>query len=159
MVRYPPGWGPGSVPAGSWRPGGRFVKVRRPRTPPQRLYVTPRQAPIGANGTAQSVIAANGTATVRVGPSGVGTRWYPQQCTISTTSGATDTSTCTGYLGPVAVPSQIVFQSYAGGGDVQGLAVPMMQPGDLLTVIWAGGKTGDLATLTVIGDQSILSPG
>ena len=133
--------------------------MRRPPSPPQHRYVTPRTAPIGANGVGQSVIGAGGSATVRVGPAGVGTRWFPQQVTLATTSGPADLSTAIGYLGPVAAPSQVVFTSYKGGGDVQGLAIPMMQPGDLLTVVWSGGKTGDAATLVIIGDQSVLSPG
>jgi len=103
-------------------------------------------------------VGGGGSATVRIGPSGLGTRWYPQQCTLSTTTGPADTSTAIGYLGPVATPAQVVFTSYAGGGDTQGLAIPMMQPGDLLTVVWSGGHPGDYATLQIIGDQTVLTP-
>lgn len=144
--------------AGSWLPQIGFAKMLPPRRPPQHVYTQVRSAPIGGNGTGQSVVGGGGAATVRIGPSGTGTRWYPQQVTVSTTSGAADTSTCTIYLGPVAVASQVIAQSYAGGGDVLGLAIPMMQPGDLLTAVWAGGTPGDHATLVIIGDQDVLTP-
>jgi hypothetical protein len=143
--------------AGSWLPQTRAARMMPPRRPPMTAYTTPAAAPIGANGVGQTIVAG-GTATVRIGPSGLGTRWYPNQCTLSTTSGTADTSTAIVYLGPVATPSQVIFTSYAGGGDIQGLAVPMMQPGDLLTVVWSGAKNGDHATLVVIGDQQVLTP-
>lgn len=143
--------------AGSWLPQIGFRKMVPPARPPVTAYTSPASAPIGAAGVGQTVVAG-GTATVRIGPSGLGTRWYPNQCTLSTTSGTADSSTAIGYLGPVAVQSQIVFTSYAGGGDIQGLAVPMMQPGDLLTVVWSGARNGDQATLTIVGNQQVLTP-
>lgn len=144
--------------AGGWMPQIRFAPMRRPPSPPQRLYRATATSQIGGYGVGQSVVSA-GTATVRVGPSGVGTRWYPQQLTISTTSGVTDTSTCIVYLGPSAVPAAILWQSQSGGADVGGAAIPMMQPGDLITAVWSGAKNGDLATLRVIGDLQALVPG
>jgi hypothetical protein len=147
---------PRAIPAGGWG-SAPPARVRRPPSPPVRRYTQRRTAPIGGNGVAQSVVAA-GKATVRIGPSGTGTRWYPQQITLATTSGAADTSTATGYLGPVATSSSVIFQSYAGGGDIIGLAVPVMQPGDLLTVVWSGAHNGDWAQLVITGDQEILSP-
>lgn len=148
---------PRAVAAGGWgaSPPGR---LGRPPSPPIHRYSQRRTAPIGGNGVAQSVAAA-GKATVRIGPSGVGTRWYPQQVTLATTSGAADVSTATGYLGPVATSNSVIFQSYTGGGDTLGLAIPMMQPGDLLTVVWSGAHNGDWAQLVIVGDQEILSPG
>lgn len=143
--------------AGSWLPQIGFRKMVPPKRPPVMAYTQPATAPIGANGIGQTVVSG-GAATIRIGPSGLGTRWYPNQCTLATTSGAADNSTAIGYLGPVATQSQIVFTSYAGGGDIQGLAIPMMQPGDLLTVVWSGAKNGDLATLAIIGSQQVLTP-
>jgi hypothetical protein len=143
--------------AGSWIPQIGFRKMVTPKRPPVTAYTTPASAPIGANGIGQTVVA-NGSATVRIGPSGLGTLWYPNQVTLATTTGAADTSTAIGYLGPVATQSQIVFTSYAGGGDVQGLAIPLMQPGDLLTVVWSGAHNGDQATLVIIGQQQVLTP-
>jgi len=35
------------------------------------------------------------------------------------------------------------------------LAVPMMQPGDLLIAVWTGGNPGDWASMAVIGDQEV----
>jgi hypothetical protein len=144
--------------AGSWLPQIGYRKMVRPQTPPVTRYTGTGQAPIGASGVGQSIVGGGGAATVKIGPSGLGTRWYPQQVSLSTTTGAADTSTAVGYLGPAATPSQVLFTSYQAGGDVQGLAIPMMQPGDLLTVIWAGGHPGDLATLIITGNQQVLIP-
>ena len=156
-----PGWYPGvprAVPAGGWLRQIGFRKMLSPARPAVQAYDHVRTAPIGGYGVAQTTVNASGKATISIGPSGLGTRWFPQQVTISTTSGAADASTAIGYLGPSAIPAAIVFTSYAGGGDTQGLAIPMMQPGDLLTVVWSGGKSGDTATLVIIGDQTVLSP-
>ena len=63
-----------------------------------------------------------------------------------------DSSTAIGYLGPPGeVAANILFQSYAGGGDVQGIAIPALQPGDFITCVWSGGHPGDTATLRIIG--------
>ena len=123
------------------------------------LYQVPVQSQIGGYGVAQGVVGAGGGAQVQIGPSGLGTVWYPQQVVISTASGAADSSTCIGYLGPPSpVASSILFQSYAGGGDVQGIAVPVLQPGDFITCVWSGGHPGDTATLRVIGALQALVP-
>lgn len=136
------------------------VKMHRPPSPPVHLYQVQAQSQIGGYGVGQSVISAAGTATVKIGPSGLGTTWYPQQAVLSTTSGASDSSTATGYLGPAgAVTQNILFTSYTAGGDVQGIAVPAMQPGDFITVVWSGGKSGDLATVRIIGNLTALVPG
>lgn len=147
---------PRATPAGGWLNTPRW-RPGRPPSPPIHHYTQRRTAPIGGNGVAQSVVSG-GTATVRIGPSGIGTRWYPQQITLATTTGAADNATATGYLGPVATSNSVIFQSYTAGGDVIGLAVPMMQPGDLLTVVWTGAHNGDWAQLVIVGDQEILSP-
>ena len=151
MFRIPPR----AIPAGSWQAaGGVFAKLI-PRAPvPIRRYGQRARAPIGNNGIDQTVIAAGGAGTASVGPQGWGTRWYPQQVTIATATGPNDTSTVTFYLGAIA-SSQIVGTSSAGGGDTIGLAVPMMQPGDLLIAVWTGGNPGDWASMAVIGDQEV----
>lgn len=124
------------------------------------LYQTQAQSQIGGYGVGATVVSGSGIATVQVGPSGLGTIWYPQSAVLSTTTGASDSSTAIGYLGPPGeVAANILFQSYAGGGDVQGIAVPMMQPGDFITCVWSGGHSGDIATLRIIGALTALVPG
>ena len=160
MVRRPPGlhalagaswgrkmaWGPGF--AGS---GARPIR----RVPMERF--SQRVTGISlTGGQAQSKVSAAGAATVSIGPQGLGTVWYPAQATISTTTGATDLSTCQLFLGS-AVPSNLVGQSYAGGGDTIALAVPSLSPGQLLIAKWAGGVSGDLATVNIIGTMDVLS--
>lgn len=132
--------------------------VLRPASTPQELYTGKRRTLITA-GYASVLVAANGTATAVVGPQGVGTVWYPQQWAIATTSGAADTSTCTVYHGPLGLQTLIIGQSYAGGGDSGGMAVPPMFPGYFVVAVWAGAKSGDLASLTVYGQMDALVTG
>jgi hypothetical protein len=93
---------------------------------------------------------------VQLGPQGIGTIWYPQSAAVATTTGAADASTVTFYIGPLALLTEVGSQSYAGGGDNVGLAVPAMHPGTFLVAKWAGGHSGDLATLTIYGLQDAL---
>jgi hypothetical protein len=114
---------------------------------------------------AESAQAASGTggaggqAVVQVSPQGLGTVWYPAQATISTTSGAADTSTCAVYLGPQNIPTNLVGFSYSGGGDTVSLAVPALSPGQILTAVWSGGHAGDIATMNVVGTMDALTTG
>lgn len=129
--------------------------LRRPATVPVGAYSQRSRTPI-SGGYGSAVVKADGSAKVTLGPQAVGTVWYPQQVAIGTTTGANDASTCTLYVGPLALLTQIGSQSYAGGGDSIGLAVPAMFPGYFLVAVWAGAKTGDLAVLTVYGQQDQL---
>lgn len=136
---------------------------RRIDSTPQGAYTGHQQTLITGGYSAATVTAA-GAAVVKVGPQGVGTVWYPQAAAISTTTGANDASTCALYLSPLengatVVPStQIGGQSYAGGGDSIGLAVPPMWPGYFIVAVWAGAVPGDLASLAVYGTQDVLTP-
>jgi len=131
----------------------------RPKSPPVAVYRQTAQSQIGGYGVGQGQVSAGGAATVQIGPSGLGTLWYPQQAVLSTTSGVNDSSTAIGYLGPAgAVAANILYQSYQGGGDVQGIAVPVLQPGDFITCVWSGGHPGDWATLRIIGTLQALTP-
>jgi hypothetical protein len=96
-------------------------------------------------------------ATISVGPHGLGTTWYPVQCTISSSVGAADTSTCAVYLGSQVQQNLQGGQSYAGGGDVVALSVVSMTPGDLLIAVWTGGTPGSQVAVNVQGTQNVLA--
>jgi hypothetical protein len=150
----------GPVPAvsgGSWRgAGNRFAKWVQPPPVPIQAYVNRGRGPIAGNGINAGVISGVGAATVSVGPSGLGCRWYPQSVSLATASGAADASTALVYLGAIS-NGNTVGTSYAAGGDQVGLAVPMMQPGDLLFVVWSAGTPGDWCSMQVIGDLEALT--
>lgn len=148
-----------AIASGTWRAAGqRFSKpVRIPVALPVEAFTRVRRAQIMGNGISGGVISGAGTATVTVGPQGYGTRWYPNQVALATQSGAADASTATGYLNVVG-PGGFLFQSYAGGGDQPGIAVPEMQPGDLIYVVWTGGHAGDWCQVQVIGPMDVLVP-
>lgn len=114
------------------------------------------RAPIGNNGV-KSGVFSGGAATITIGPQGIGTRWYPKSVSLGTQNGAADFGTATGYFQTVL--GQPLFTSYACGGDVQGLAVPDMQPGDLLYVVFAGSSVpnGGWCSIVVVGDMDALT--
>jgi hypothetical protein len=139
------------------RKAGQPVRPwRHPPATPVELYTQTVRVPI-SNGVGQAIVSGSGTATVQAGPQGVGTVWYPQSAAIATTTGANDTSTCTLYVGPLALLTQVGSQSYAGGGDNIGLAVPALPPGYFIVAKWSGANPGDLATLTIYGQADQLT--
>ena len=141
----------------SWRPGLAGSGMRPVRRVPITYYTRRVQGIPLTGGQAQGTISSKGVATVQVGPAGLGTTWYPAQATISTTTGAADTSTCQIYLGAKNVPNLLVGQSYAGGGDTVALAVPAMAVGQLLIAVWSGGNSGDKATINILGTMDALT--
>jgi hypothetical protein len=119
-------------------------------------FTRPVRSPIGA-GAAQGIVANDGTAILTVGPQGVGTRWYPSQVQVATSSGPPDQSQCILYRGFID-PKQEVGVTQQGGGDTLAFTHDM-QPGDLLYAAWARANPGDLVTITVHGDQLALTTG
>jgi hypothetical protein len=76
---------------------------------------------------------------------------------VATASGAADASTVSLYVNVIG-PGGFLGQSYAGGGDQPGFALPEMQAGDLLYAVWSGGHAGDWCQLTVTGPMDVLVP-
>lgn len=147
-----------AIAAGSWAAVRNrfFVYQRRPLSVPMESFSAVRRTQIGGNGINAGQIAS-GTAKVAVGPAGYGTRWYPNQINVATASGANDASTCAFFLNVVG-PGGFLAQSYAGGGDQVGIAVPELQPGDLIYAVWTGGNNGDWCQMIVIGPMDVLIP-
>jgi len=123
---------------------------------PMQAFTRTVRTPIGNNGV-RTGIFTGGNAVIAIGPQGIGTRWYPKSVTVATQAGAADSGTAAGFFETVL--GQPVFQSYACGGDTQGIAVPDMQPGDLLLVVFAGSSVpnGGWCSIVVIGDQDALT--
>jgi hypothetical protein len=151
---------PGAWPAraGTWAAAGRNTgKYVTPGTIPIQSYTGRQSAPIGISGQVSGVFGGTGDLTLRVGPLGIGTSWSLDQAGISTSVGASDSSTCAVYVGPQAIQSFLVAQSYAGGGDSIGLAGVTIQPGSFIWAAWSGGTDAAVATLLVTGTQSVLA--
>jgi hypothetical protein len=108
-------------------------------------------------GQVTGIVSGAGTVTLKVGPQGLGNIWYPVQCTISTSTGALDNSTCAVYLGSQAQQNLQGGQSYAGGGDVVALSVQSMTPGDLLIAVWTGAVPGAIAAVNMTGTMDALA--
>ena len=153
MVRLPAGW---HLPAGAQPQRGPSPQLRRVDPLPifayrGRVTGVPLQP-----GQAQTVLVA-GAGTVTLGPTGTGTVWYPTQVTVSTTTGVFDTSTFQLFLGPSGIPITLVGTLFPGGAGTIALAIPDMTPGQYLIGKWAGGNTGDLASMNVIGTMDALT--
>lgn len=146
-----PRWPAGLHPQGVRTTGGRRLPPPRPG---QEEFTQPVRSLIQA-GTGQQIIGGGGTATVVLGPQGIGTRWYPSQVQVATSSGPTDQSTCMLYRDIIDAKQQI-GQTLQGGGDTLAFTHDM-QPGNLIYAVWSNANPGDLATLTVHGDQVALT--
>jgi hypothetical protein len=109
-------------------------------------------------GQVQGQVPGSGNLTLQVGPQGLGTVWYPVQVTLSTSTGALDTSTALVYLGPSTTPTTLVGTVYSGNGTVA-LAIPDMTPGQTLIVKWSGATSGDIAAANIIGTMDALTTG
>jgi len=148
-----------SIPAGSWAAAGNhFTKLRiNPPIPISRYTQKITGVPL-TGGQASGPMSAAGAITLSVGPQGLGNLWYPAQITLSTSVGPLDTSTALVWLGSGGVPTTLVATVYTGNG-IAALAVPNMQPGDLIIVQWTGGTPGSIASLNIIGTMDALSTG
>lgn len=144
-----------SLDASIQRAAKAVTSLTTTATVPPSAYALSITTPI-TGGYGAAVIPASGVVSVQVGPQGLGTVWYPQSAAIATTTGAADASTCTIYIGPLGLQTQIGGQSYSGGASSVGLPVPAMWPGYFVVATWTGAKAGDLATLTVYGTQTAL---
>lgn len=133
--------------------GGRPYAI--PRTPVEQYSRRITGVPLQP-GQAQATVPGSGTLTLTLGPSGLGTVWYPVQVTLLTTTGILDTSTALVYLGPLITPATIVA-AIDGGNGTAALAIPAMSPGQYLVVNWTGANPGDTASINVIGTMDALA--
>jgi len=166
MVRFPRSWGkipvhPQAARGGnglSYRPGWRGTGQQPVTATPVTRYTGRISSVPLTGGQAQGLIPSGGALTLAVGPQGLGTVWYPAQVTISTSTGALDTSTALVYAGPstILTPATLVGTVYSGNGTVA-LALPDMTPGQVVTVAWTGAHQGDQAGVNVIGTMDALT--
>jgi hypothetical protein len=159
MARYKiQSWNPQS-PQPAYPGAGRGRGGMHPlplRTAPPELYkfITPSLQI--QNAQAQGVMGTGGTLTLSVGPTGMGTVWYPASAAVATSLGTADTSTCDIYIGPVNTPVAIQGIIPSGNG-VLALAIPAMTPGTYVVAVWTGGKSGTTCYLNVTGVLTSLS--
>jgi hypothetical protein len=108
------------------------------------------------DGQGQAVVPASGTVTVRIGPSGLGTVWYPAAVTVSTTTGVNDPSVCNIYAGPanLQTPTTLLGTIPSGGAGVLAAAVPPLPVGWFLAAVWTGATQGDIAAVNVTGSKT-----
>jgi hypothetical protein len=166
MPRLPRGWAQyfhfqsprGGSNQLAWRPGWRQTGMQPIRAIPVTRYKGRATGIPLTGGQAQGAVPGSGNLTLQVGPQGLGTIWYPVQVTLSTTTGALDTSTALVYLGPLTEPTTLVGTVYSGNGTVA-LAIPDMTPGQTIIVKWSGAKSGDTAAANIIGTMDALTTG
>lgn len=103
-----------------------------------------------------TTLSGAGAARGQVGPTGLGTVWYPAQVVVDTSVSPFDTSTVNVYVGPSLVPTTLVG-TLLGGSGVVALALPSLSPGLLIIVDWTGGTAGSTVSANVIGTMSALA--
>ena len=147
-------------PAGSYAPQRLWWgPVARPiRRLPVQLYQQKVSGLPLVGGQAQGTISAAGALSLSVGPSGIGNVWYPASITIQTTTGVNDFSTCSVYLGPSGQGITLIATIFPGGTGTASLAIPSMTPGLYIIATWAGGHSGDTATINVVGTMDSVMP-
>ena len=144
-----------AIPAGTSRAaGGSWRKLHRPMTVPIELYRTLDRSPL--NDAVTALVPASGALTLQLGPSGLGSRWYPSMAVVSTTTGVACTSVVSVYAGTLGVASAQAAQSYSGGGDTASLSGVELYPGLYVVAVWSGAQPGASATLIVYGEQIAL---
>lgn len=163
MVRFPRGWSfhPQAARTGSklnYRPGYRGTGMQPMQRIPIGAYTGKASGIPLTGGQNQAKVPGNGILTLTAGPQGLGTVWYPAQVTLSTTTGALDTSTALVYLGSQGVPITLVGTVFTGNGTVA-LAIPSMSPGQVLIVTWTNAHSGDTAAFNIVGSMDALTTG
>jgi hypothetical protein len=154
------------VPRGLHRQAGAYapyrqgwsVSARPARVLPMQLYTRVVTGLPLVGGQVQGKISAAGAALLSVGPSGSGNVWYPASCTISTTTGVNDFSTCSIYLGPAGVPVTLQATLFPGGIGTASLAIPSMTPGQYIIAVWSGGHAGDVCSINITGTMDSVMP-
>ena len=150
MPRWPRGLHPSA--GGLPNVGGRNRRIGRP----QMESYTGVQTRVPLNdGQGQAIVPASGTVTVRIGPQGLGTVWYPAAVTVSTTLGVNDPSIANVYAGPASLqtPTTLLGTIPSGGAGVLAAAVPPLPVGWFLAVVWTGARQGDVAAVNVTGSK------
>jgi hypothetical protein len=149
-----------AIPAGSYAPNRmRWGPAARPiRRLPLQVYRQRITSVPLTGGQAQGKISAAGAASLSVGPAGAGNVWYPASITILTTTGVNDFSTCSIYLGPAGVPVTLIATLFPGGTGTASLAIPSMTPGQYIIAVWAGGHSGDVCSINVVGTMDSVAP-
>jgi hypothetical protein len=143
-----------AIPTSRARPGMRPVRAR---SAPVELYTRAVQTAL-VGGQVTGVIPASGELVLSVGPSGLGTVWYPASAVISTSVGPLDTSTCAVYVGPQGNPESLQGTLFASGGaGVVALAIPQLTPGLYILAVWTGGTPGSTAAMNITGTAVMLS--
>jgi len=142
----------------AYRPGWRGSGMQPMRRVPIGAYTSRATSVPLTGGQNQAAVPSSGNLTLTVGPQGLGTVWYPAQITLSTTTGALDTSVALVFLGSQGVPITQVGSVFSGNGVVA-LAIPSVSPGQVLIVQWTGAHPGDIAALNVVGTMDALTTG
>lgn len=103
------------------------------------------------------VIPASGAFRGQVGPTGLGTVWYPASVTVDTSVSPFDNSAVNVYVGPSLQPTTLIGTIPVGGSGVIALALPSMGPGLYIIVDWTGATVGSTVSANVVGTRSALT--
>lgn len=137
--------------------GRGTMSPTRAATAPVELYRSSVQVPL-TGAQAVGVIPDSGSLELSVGPTGLGTVWYPAAAAISSSVSPYDpTSSVSVYVGPATVPSTLQGQILLGGIGVVALAIPQLTPGSFITVEWTDATVGSIVSVNVTGTAQMLT--
>lgn len=132
--------------------------VRAMRAPVQAYNQRVTDLPI-VGGQILLTLDGTGAARGQVGPTGLGTMWYPASVSLDSSIKPFDTSTVTVYVGPSLVPTTVIGTLALGGNGVIALALPSLSPGLYIIIAWTGGTPGSRVSANVTGTMSALTRG
>lgn len=96
---------------------------------------------------ASDTINAAGAATVKLGPQGGWQAWRVSRISVSINS-SEDGAECRVYAGEPNDAS-LLLGTYTGALDTASGEPITLQPGEFMTIVWAGGTPGNLASVAL----------
>lgn len=144
--------------AGTWRASAPGRIRRIPSVPPAAYSGRISRVPL-TGGQAQGVMSGTGTCTLSVGPQGLGNVWYPAQISLSTSGGIFSGATAVVYLGAQGGIAITQVASVFTGTGVVATALPPLQPGEAIIIMWSGAAAGQTCAVNVAGTMDALSTG
>lgn len=147
---------PGPVPAQVTVSNTGMHPVRAGRVPVQSYNQVVTPLPI-TGGQALLTIPGSGAAMATLGPTGLGTVWYPASVVVGTNVTPFDNSQVNVYVGPANVPTLLQGTIPYGGYGTVALAIPELTPGLYIIVTWSGATPGSQVSANVTGTMQALS--
>lgn len=108
--------------------------------------------------SASVTLDASGNGTVQIGPISSRETWYPANAHVSANIGkVTNEAQCIVYVGDGVGPNNFRDGTLSGssGDTSDAISNDIIEQGQYVFAVWAGGDPGVSATLTITGERGI----